>query len=354
MPSTKTLRKEIINPILVTGAERTGTTWVGQMLCASLFGWRDIVRGSFKTLLPAKHATYLSEAFNIISRCIWMRPEIAYWSTYICYENEENYIEALRSAFSFKYPFWQLVSSLRDQKKLRNDLVEWVRFQQGRWMSSRPLLKDPGALFSAPWFAKRFNAQVVITVRHPLAFVSSRNRVQWPIRVEDWLSQPLLIRDLLCPYEEEIQRKYIGFQRNQFDLIDLACLYWNVAYQVTDTFRKKYPDFVVVRHEDLAKEPVQGFHTLYQKLRLDFTLGAEDRIRFSSASGNPSVSPANDPHRIRLDSHANLYHWKHYLTTEEIKRTRLATEETASLFYPESFWNQPTGTSNCNRCLRDE
>lgn len=42
---------------------------------------------------------------------------------------------------------------------------------------SRPLVKDPFALFSAEWFADNFDAEVIVIVRHPAAVVSSIKRL---------------------------------------------------------------------------------------------------------------------------------------------------------------------------------
>lgn len=57
-------------------------------------------------------------------------------------------------------------------------------------MGKRALLKDPFAVFSVPWFAKKLNCQIVITVRHPAAFASSLQRLGWNFDFKDLLDHP--------------------------------------------------------------------------------------------------------------------------------------------------------------------
>ena len=70
-------------PILVTGAHRTGTTWVGKMLAAS------------------RQAAYLSEPLNLWHRPGVLRTPLQHWYTYICAENEQAYLPGLQATLAF-------------------------------------------------------------------------------------------------------------------------------------------------------------------------------------------------------------------------------------------------------------
>ena len=143
-------------------------------------------------------------------------------------------------------------------------------------------MKDPFAVFSTPWFAKRLNCKVVITVRHPAAFASSLKRLNWPFDFQDLLDQPLLMRDHLEPYRDEMQ----SIQPD--DVIGQAALLWKLIYRSVHTARERNPDFIVVRHEDLSRDPVAGYRDLYQSLGLEFTPRVEKIILNSSSSENPA------------------------------------------------------------------
>ncbi len=305
-------------PILVTGAHRTGTTWVGKMLAAN------------------SQAAYISEPLNIWHRQGVLRAPVQHWYTYICPQNETQYLSAFQQTLGFRYHLLAEILSLRSLKDAGRMGRDVGIFLGGRVRRKRPLLKDPFAVFSAPWFAGRLNCQVVITVRHPAAFASSLKRLDWPFDFNHLLSQPLLMQDWLEPYRD------LMLQMSQAstggDVIDQASLLWRMVYQVVESYCKKYPQFKVVRHEDLSLDPLGGFQQLYASLGLKFTPQVQENILAASSSDNPHELSSRSVHSVRLDSRANLHNWRRRLTGDEINRVRRLTEETAGLFYPEMDW----------------
>lgn len=302
-------------PILVTGGHRTGTTWVGRMLTAS------------------GEAAYISEPLNVLHRPGVMRLPVRRWYTYICADNEADYLPALLQTLTYHYHLGAELVSLRSRKDLLRMGRDWATFLKGRALHLRPLLKDPFALFSIPWFAGRLDCQVVITVRHPAAFASSLMRYNWVFQLEDLLDQPLLMRDWLEPYREEMEAMPPG------DIIGRASLLWKMAYRTVHELRLKHPEYQVVRHEDLSLDPVQGFRLLYAALGLRFTQKAQRAIQASSSSENPKEISASAVHAFQLNSRANLNNWKRRLGAEEIQRVRQITEEVAASYYPDESWD---------------
>jgi hypothetical protein len=303
-------------PVLVTGAHRTGTTWVGKMLAAN----------------PS--TAYISEPLNILHRPGVLRLPTQYWYTYICAENEADYLPAFQQTLRYRYHLLAEMASLRSLKDVGRMGRDLRIFLRGRLHSQRPLLKDPFAVFSAPWFARRLGCRVVITVRHPAAFASSLKRLNWPFDFTHLLAQPLLMSDLLEPNREAMQR----LVASPSDVIEQASLLWRLVYQTVRRYCEQFPQFQVVRHEDLSLDPVIGFQSMYTRLGLEFTSHVQQVILASSGSENPAELPNRHVHSVRLDSQANLHNWKRRLAVEEIARVRRLTEETASFFYPEIDW----------------
>ena len=304
------------SPILVTGAHRSGTTWVGKMLAAS------------------GESAYISEPLNI-----WHRPgifsnPISCWYTYICRENEAGYLKGFHQTLSFQYHFLDEIRSLRSSKDIMRMGRDAGIFLLGRLRRQRPLLKDPFAVFSAPWFKERLDCQVVITLRHPAAFVSSLKRLGWVFDFKDLLEQPLLMRDWLEPFRPEIE----AMLEHPDDVIGQGSLLWEIIYRTVMRFQSRYPDFQVVRHEDLSLDPVSGFRELYAPLGLTFNEQAEEAIMSSSSAENPGEVSRKAVHSYRLNSQANLHNWKKRLEPKEIQRIRAATEETTQHYYPELDW----------------
>jgi len=301
-------------PILVTGAHRTGTTWVGKMLAAS------------------SQVAYISEPLNVWRRPGVMRAPVSKWYTLICEENEAEYLPAFHAMLGFRYGLWREIRSLRSRKDFMRMGRDFSIFLRGRFMRQRPLVKDPFAVFSAPWFARRLGCRVVITVRHPAGFASSLKRLDWRFDFNDLLDQPLLMEKWL-----DVDCAEMEMARTD-DIVGQAALLWRIVYRVVARMMKLHPSFIIVRHEDLSLDPVPGYRDLYAALDLDFTPKVEQVILGSSSSENPTELPKQKVHAVKLDSRANLDNWKKRLSEAEITRIRKITGQTAKLFYSDEEW----------------
>lgn len=301
-------------PILVTGAHRTGTTWVGKMLAAS------------------PQVAYINEPLNVLHRPGVFRAPVSKWYTYVSENNEEEYLPAFRAMLGFRYGLWREIRSIRSRKDFLRMGRDFSIFLRGRLVGQRPLIKDPFAVFSAPWFAEKLGCRVIITVRHPAGFASSLKRLGWEFEFRDLLDQPLLMQRWLGVDRAEMELTHPD------DVIGQAALLWRIIYRVVARMRKSHPSFVVVRHEDLSLDPVACYRDLYNVLDLDFTPKVEKTIMNSSSSENPAELSRKKVHAVKLDSRANLNNWKKRLTEAEITRIRKITGKTARLFYSEEEW----------------
>jgi hypothetical protein len=302
-------------PILVTGAHRTGTTWVGRMLAAD------------------PQTAYISEPLNALHRPGVLSAGAPHWYTYICEENEGDYLSSFHDLLKFRYHLFAELRSLRSRKDFLRMGRDAGIFLRGRLFRQRPLLKDPFAVFSLPWFAGRLNCRVVVTVRHPAGFASSLKRLNWAFDFSDLLDQPLLLRDHLEPYRKEMA----SIARD--DVLGQAGLLWAMVYRVVHDACRRIPSIRIVRHEDLSLDPPGGYRRLYGELGLNFTPRVERTILSSSSSENPAELSGKKVHSVKLDSRANMDNWKKRLARDEIARIRRVTEEVAHLYYPEVDWN---------------
>ena len=301
-------------PVLVTGAHRTGTTWVGKMLVAS------------------SQVAYVSEPLNVWHRPGVLRAPVSKWYTFICEENQAGYLPAFREMLAFRYGLWREIGSLRSRKDALRMGRDFAVFLRGRFLRQRPLIKDPFAVFSAPWFAEQLGCRVVITVRHPAGFASSLKRLNWTFDFHDLLGQPLLMQDWL-----EVDRAAMESMQAD-DVIGQAALLWRMVYRVVARMMKLHPSFIVVRHEDLSHDPVACYRDLYAALDLDFTPRVEKAILKASSSENPTELSKEKVHAVKLDSRANLDNWKKRLSPDEITRIREMTGKTTQLFYSDEEW----------------
>lgn len=304
-----------MRPILVSGAHRTGTTWVGRLLAA------------------APGVAYISEPLNVLHRPGVFRASVPHWYSYICRDNEQAFLSSFRELLSFRYHLGaelKAIRSLRDLLRMGRDLAIFTGGRAGRRI---PLLKDPFALFSLPWFAERLDCRIVVTVRHPAAFASGLKRLSWSFDFENLLRQPLLMRDHLKPYEKAMRSDAAR------DVVGQAGLLWAILYGYLQELRTKDPSLLVVRHEDLALDPVEGFKRLYDRLGLQFTARARRAVVDSSSAANPMELSKQRVHSVRMDSRGSLQNWRRRLSAGEIERIRRLTDGVVQRYYPEESWN---------------
>jgi hypothetical protein len=302
-------------PILVTGMPRSGTTWVGRVLCAG------------------NGAGYLIEPFNLATSPGTIQVPVDHWFPYVTADNEAEILAALEPLLRFDYPLGRELRRCRTHVDVLQTLWWWRSFVRSR--GRRPLVKEPHAVFSAEWFARRLGSDVVVTVRHPAAVVSSWKRLEWSFDFAHLLRQPALVGELLGPFRSDMERALDP----SHDLVDRVALLWHVVYRTAAYYRERFPAFHVVRQEDLSTEPVEGYRALYEALGLPLTREAENAIAAASSAANPKEPSVEHPHDIHLDSRATLTSWKRRLSDDEADRIRSVTEETAALFYGGDEWD---------------
>ncbi len=285
-------------------------------------------------LCRSHEAGYIHEPFNPYRRPGWGAGRIPHWFLYVDRANESLYMPLVRDILAFHYPLLRNLGEIRSIKRaafFTRDLGDSVR---GRLLRRRPLLKDPIALFSAEWLAQRFDAQVVITIRHPAAFASSIKRLGWRFEFRGWLAQGSLLRDWLHPFEAEMRR----LSSPEADIIDQAVVMWNAMHHVIHAYRERHPEWSFVRHEDLSHAPVEGFRKLYETLDLRWNdQVARDIARHSVAVRKPTSWHHSS---VRRDSRAATNSWMTRLTPAEIGRIRDGCHQLSSLFYGENAWDR--------------
>lgn len=311
-------QSNIMRPILITGGHRTGTTWVGKILSST----------------PA--ITYISEPLNVKhSRGILDVP-VDHWYAYICDENQHLYLDAYKNTLNFRFQTLKAIQEIGNWKDLAKVGKDQFDFIIANIFNHRPLLKDPFALFSTPWFFDVFDCQVVITVRHPLAFTSSLKRLGWTFDFGNFLGQPLLMRDYLGKFHDDI----VELHENGGDIISQAVLLWKIIHATIFEFKEKYQEFAIIRHEDLSISPVKEYKGLYQHLDLAFTDRVETKIQSTTSTENPDELSPENKHGIYLDSRANINNWRNRLTKREIYRILESTEDELYGFYHPDEWRE--------------
>jgi hypothetical protein len=307
------------SPIVVTGAHRSGTTWVG------------------KVMASAPRTFYLQETFNV-----------EYPNPFTAIRMKWSYQRFSGDGESAERRVFQDVFALRfrcdpkDPSRVlsRRGLMRRC-FHLLRWESTDPakctiIMKDPLALFSIPWLVRHFGVRPVIMIRHPAAFVSSLRVQGWFFDFGNFLSQPGLVEDMF-PHErhriEEMAR------RQHTDVVSESAFLWRLLYTVVAKYRREYPAWTFVRHEDISRNPAEEFRRLFVSLGLWYTPRADAYLNSTITREDRgyvrSSTPVSD---VVRNSAENVFVWKQRLTEAEIARTREVVGDVASEFYADEEW----------------
>lgn len=285
-------------------------------------------------MAESPQVAYISEPLNAWHRPGVLRVPTERWYTYICEDNQAEYLTPFHEMLAFKYHTELEVKAIRSVKDLLRMGRDWWTFRNGRRNSSLPLIKDPFAVFSSEWFKSCLNCRVVIVVRHPAAVASSLMKLGWSFDFQDLLDQPLLMRDWLEPFRDEMEQ----LKELSNNLISQSCLLWRMVYQGVDQMRRKIPELIVIRHEDFSLSPHGQFEQLYRALNLEYTAEIQGTITAASSSDNPKETSGRSVHSVRIDSRAIVKSWQQRLSSGEIEQVRQLTADVAALYYSPEDW----------------
>ena len=208
-----------MKPVLVTGGNRTGTSWVGKMLCLSreLF----LVWEPFNCMFPAMFSKHpLKRHYRKL-----LPEEDSAMKSYV---KKKTFSEILNHSEGGK-------TAADKIRKLGAVLAKTAGYISG---TRAPLYKDPTALMSAEWFEQQFQSRVVLTVRHPGAYVHSIRRLNWPMHVEEFANQPWLMETLPEAIQNEVRERIASRERPKGYVLEDAALCWKVFHQVSTNTQK--------------------------------------------------------------------------------------------------------------------
>lgn len=306
-----------LKPILVTGSHRSGTTWIG------------------RTLAVCPDVFYVKEPFNPSQPggAALCNLKFSHWYTYICSENEAAYIAPLCQTIGLRYDLRKGFSECRGIADLRRSLSEYSQARRCRALQGVPLLKDPIALFSAVWLASTFEMNVLVMIRHPAAFVGSIKERNWRFDLTNFLNQPLLMRDLIPEYEDEIRE----FVRSGGNIIDESILVWRILHSVILKYQETQADWLFLRHEDISLNPESHFAKIFRSFSLDFSPAVARYIRESTRAEDTATKDTH-PQNVFRDSSANVRKWKMLLKPSELSCIRERVCDISDRYYSSDDW----------------
>ena len=324
-------------PIIITGSHRSGTTWVGNVLrkveliyyIHEPLAPNSILRKYYspnywyKYLSP--NQTYNKEyiLINNLFKAKYPLNSVFHFKRKLPITDYRNPNNSQLNKFDYKYLNWRIIAYLDSLKAnlFHNNKLPLI-----------PLVKDSSALTSLEWYYKHWKTRNIILIRHPAAFVSSLKRLNWRFDFDNLLNQPDLVNRFFLDYKSIMNKR-------SNDFISEASLVWLCLTKIIIEYKKLYPYWLYIRHEDLSYDPMKQFELLFKKLDLVLTSKVKKFIQETSDHSNPSdVLNKGKVHQLERNSRENINNWKKRLTNKEIKKIHDITEHISSKFYSDKDW----------------
>jgi hypothetical protein len=297
--------------VLVTGHERSGTSWVGKVL-GSTAGAGYVFEPDDASEVP------------FAARALGHRGTLP---VVLDPSGEERALTRLWDA-AFGMP----VRYVRGQQRLSVALFRRASESQ-RYLTMRPgahtvpsvavagLVSVPRHL-GAPvrhhvvkslrvplmleWIRARWDPMVVVCRRHPLDIVASYLEIGL---------QPGSGRDAIewmAPAARALAKTRYGVPEPQ-GRDPVACLAWRVGFvtAILDDAVRAHPEWCAVEHADLCIDPIAGFRALAQSIGLEWTTANESWI-----AANDSPGTRYQLKRVAAEQHGR---WRIRLTDDEVR-----------------------------------
>ena len=255
-------------PLLVTGLPRSGTSWTGKMLEAG--GQVVYVNEPLNPRRPPGRSPGVLNA------------RVSHRFQYIAPPDDQQWRSAFADTVRLRYHPLAELKVARRPYDLGRLAKYWSQFAVGRARGRRAMLDDPYALFSSRWLCEQMGVRTLVLVRDPVGLIGSWKTLGWKIDLRELTGQPALVRAHLEPWLEQIDQAITSGEWLQ----QMCCL-WNVAHDVVDSFRD-IPNLTIRRYEDLAREPMSGFASLYEWFDLDWSERAQQGVREATSPSVPA------------------------------------------------------------------
>lgn len=302
------MSKKFYKPILVTGAVRSGTTFVGRILNLSgetLYMWEPFNMGV--------KSRSKNGAFDHFFE--YLEPDSPKTKDVKRYLREYSKVHA--------GDFKRVKTKNPERRNFEfSILLKKIAFNLNIG-KIRPLFKDPIAVFSAEWIYQQYNdVKVVVMTRNPLTFVESFVKLAWNIDYRDMEQQHELMKTLTPDQIKEIAK--FSATNDYEDVVDKAILFWKIAYTRFLSYKENYPQWHFVKIEDIKNDPVKHFTKMYEYCELKITDKVRGQLKEQAeASGGGWINNA---------AKASKRYRKASLSKSDIKKVISETKEMALQF----------------------
>ncbi len=306
--------------VLVTGAPRSGTTFVGSVL-------------SFP-----REVDYIHEPFNpecgmrgIKTRYLYTRggaesgAEVDFWISRLL-----AYRFTLQTA---QYPGNTLLRGWV-KRVVGGRGVNYFRLARVNPFSEYALVKDPFACLLPEYLSRAHGIKTLALIRHPVAFVAGVRRMKWDPNkgLHAIAAKPELIEDYFAGEEDLL--------KPGANMVQSAARLWRALNKVILRQATENSSIKVVTLERLSASPIEQFELIYAWAGLPWRDSYRRRILRMTSSENP-VEAASMEQDFKRNSADLLAHRLRQMSPEDTQVVWEITQEVAATLY-----QRPISTSD--------
>lgn len=145
------------------------------------------------------------------------------------------------------------------------------------------VIKDPTATLMTEYLHVHFGVQPVVVIRHPLSFIASLKRVNWWPDIKKIIDQKHLFADYLLADQDLWRSEWKS-------PLEGAAAHWRLIHMILQEQASRYPDWKIIKLEEISAQPVDGFKQLYNELSLPWSGMVERRIlKMTQGAGSGEV-----------------------------------------------------------------
>jgi hypothetical protein len=306
------------NWIFVTGTPRSGTTFVGKVLSLPLA------------------VNYVHEPFNPHSGLEGIDGLYLYERTSDSHAAVHGDVidRIFKHDFTFKTAYFKSDPHWKTMiKRVVGPRSAWSRrFAKLNPFHRTMVIKDPIGCLLTEYLVEHYDVKPVIMFRHPVAVVASNLRLGWEMNLDPIREQHELVQDY---FSDDLEFLYAP----RSDAVEETAAAWRALSQVLLKQASRHPDWILLRHEDLSRNPVEHFRALYRTLGLPWSPRIERRVIRLTSRENPVAAPNGQVHQFKRNSAELFNHGLKSLSKEQREKIYEITRDVALQFYPEeSFW----------------
>ena len=287
---------------LITGLHRSGTTYVGRILSL------------------ADSIVVLHEPFNPVFGLEYAPPTYFYLSGNCSDSNIEEIIYKVKAYYgNFSKPaannnrlLYKMIFSILGGKQH----VKWHTLKIRNFFKILPeyiAWKDPFCTFMIDYFTRIQKMKSMVMVRHPCAHYYSVKKQNWYFDIDHITRQKKLIND----FGTGIPKDYWEKAKND-NLLTSTALLWKLMSRLVTSANEANDNLLIVRHEDLCKDPTVEIDRICNHFGLKFSLPMQKYIKITSTSSSAEAS-TGQVHGLNRDSKALINIWRENLSQDQQK-----------------------------------